>query len=209
MNKKKQTFSPLRVIKVLALFFIVGILIVLLIMGIENKNTFSVQHEKEIKKWEEKVEKSCSPQCVSEIKELPKLLFGKREWKEKELEKAKKEKDSGNYFSEKFINRTIERLEEELNAKTKLYCKDGNCNSFADPCEIIMRDCVANKAALSNIKDENPPSIFYYYGIIIGGIGGIIDFVLGSVVFMFFILLVLILITLFEVHKLKNKNNTH
>jgi len=105
--------------------------------------------------------------------------------------------------------KTIERLEEELNAKTKYYCKDGNCNLFTDPCEIVMRDCVANKVALSEVKERNPLSIFCYYGIIIGDIGGIIEFVLGSVTSMFFVLLILILITLFEVHKLKNKNNVH
>ena len=181
MNKKKQTFSPLQVI------FMVGILMALLIMGIDNRNIFLVEHEKEIKKWEEKVEKSCSIQCVSEIKELPKLLFG-REGKEALLETVKK-RDSGNPL--------IERLEEELNAKTKYYCKDGNCDPFTDPCE--NDPCIINKKTLSNIENENPPSIFHYYGIIIGGIGGIIDFVLGSVVSMFFILLILILIILIEV----------
>ena len=193
MKKENQTFSILRVAKAMWLFFgilTVVILIAPLIMGIEDKKVFPAQHEKEIKKWEEKVEKNCNPPCVSEIKEQPKLLL-LREWKQKELENAKKKK---------YSDIIIKSLEDELNAKTKFYCKDGECSQF-DPCKIVVENCKFTESTLSNIKNENPPSIFHYYGKVFGYVD---EFILKHfTAFMFFTILIILSSILIEVRKLK------
>ena len=206
MEKKKRTFSILRVVKTVVLFFVAVILIVPLIIGIDEKRIFPAQHEKEIKKLEEKVKKSCNSQCVSEIKEQPKLWGPMREWKEKELKELKKSKSEGFYVSDF----SIESVERELNAKIKYYCKDEICDPFTDPCEIVMRECVINKATLSEIKERNFLSIFHYYGYYGKIIEYTIEFIFKhSIIFMFIILLTLTSITLFEVAKLKNKNDSN
>lgn len=193
MKKKKQAFSFLRVAKAMWLFF--GIVIVVILLGLLVEGPTG--HKMEVEKLEERVKIYCKDQCVSEIKYQPKLL-GAREWQERQLEEAKKEKENGDYFSEKTINRTIERLERELDAKTKIYCKDGKCSSL-NPCEINQGGCIANKAALSKIKNGWLPSIFYYYGKIIWFILPLLPF------FILLILPILIIITFLDVRKLKNK----
>ena len=109
MNKKKQSFSFLRVIKTVVLFFVMGILVVLLIMGIEDKNNFSAQHEKEIKKLKEKVERSCT--ISSDIREeyLPRnssqaMLL--KSW----IDSMKKNPE---YYSEEEIKEKEEELKKE------------------------------------------------------------------------------------------------
>ncbi|MCK4919257.1 MAG: hypothetical protein KAS01_02625 [Candidatus Pacebacteria bacterium] len=159
-----------------------------------------MQHEKEIKKWEEIVERSCTIPCVSEIKEQDKLWGSMRDFKERELENLKSSKTS------KYADKLIESIEEELNAKTKLYCRDEEC-SLSNPCKIDSTKCIIDKSNLSSIKDENPPSIFYYYGKIIEYVIGFIS--KNFVVFMFSVILIILSFILFEIHKLKNKNNIH
>ena len=193
MNKKKQTFSLLRVIKAVVLFFIMGILIVLLTMGIGDKKAFPAQHEKEIKEWEEIVERSCniSPDVREEY--FPRngaLVMSLNSM----IELMKK---NPKYSNEEEIKEKEKELE-EASEKIKYYCWGDNYCSSTYP--VNQAECIANETTLSNIKDENPPSIFHYYD-------KIIEYIVGSVTSMFLILLTLILITLFEVYKLKNKNN--
>lgn len=201
MEKKKQTFSILRVIKVVALFFIMGILIMLLLMGIEDKKVFPAQHEKEIKKWEEIVEGSCNVRSdlreEYRIKDPYKILL-----LPSKLELLERKKIEG-WGSIEEIEKEIKTLEQELeeaNKKVKWYCWGENYCSPSPP--HISQNCIFDKAMLLSVKGQNPPSIFHYYD-------KIIKYIMESVMSMFLILLALILITLFEIHKLKNKNNTH
>lgn len=197
MEKKKQTFSISRVIKAVILFFVAVILIIPLLMGIDEKKIFPAQHEKEIKEWEEIVERSCnvSPDIREEY--LPRLENGSLIMSlNSTIELMKK---NPKYYNEEEIKEKKKELE-EASKKIKYYCwGDNHCSSIHP---VNQTKCIANETTLSNIKDENPPSIFYYYN-------KIIEYIMGSVISMFLILLTLILITLFEVHKLKNKNNIH
>ena len=171
MNKKKQTFSPLRVIKVLALFFIVGILIVPLIVGIVNKNNYPEQYNKEVSEYEK------------EIKEIEECL-------EKARELAEEAKPTQLLPFDEPLKKT------DVKEETDLWKYDPQeLNKIKPMAKTIAwrpmsRDCYMRKASMIEPR-KNPPSIFYYYGTIE------------------FISLILILITLFEVAKLKNKNNTH
>ena len=180
-KKKKQTFSPLQVI------FIVVIFIVPLIMGIVNKNNYPKEvseYEKEIKEIEECLEKARElAQEASERERLKPIQLLSRD---ELLEKTDVKKETTMY------EYTLEKAKaNKPMAKTIAW-------------RPMSRDCYMRKASMIEPR-KNPPSIFYYYGIIIEYIVGSVT----SITSMFFILLVLILITLFEGHKLKNKNNTH
>jgi len=193
MRNKKQKFSIWRVIKAVLLFLLLIVFTFLLLMGIWDKKSFPEQHEKELNRWEEAVENSCniSPDVVE--KYLPRnsslaiSLKSNIEW----LKMTSK-----HFNNEEEIKEKEEELKQALE-KIKYYCQENNgCSPYY---RINHSECSVNKLNLANTKNENPPSIFHYFG-------KIIEYVIGSVVAMFLVLLTLMLITLFEVYKIKNKN---
>ena len=128
MEKEKGILLPLIVITLLVI-----ILVIPLVRGIANKNNFPAQHEKEIKEWEEIVEKSCD--------------FG--EWEEKEI------------LVYDLENRDIKSGIKPLKTKI-IYCQGDYCNSQPFHPQSTQR-CMDNRIILSDIEDKRSPSIFYYY----------------------------------------------
>ncbi len=198
MNKKKQTFSFLRVIKAIVLFFATGILIVPLIMGIVNKNNYPEQYDKEVSEYEKEVKEI--EECFKKVEELIQKANEVSEpiqlpLLDRTLKNSEVEEKTGldQHDPDKLEERKMWKYDPDELKERKM----GKVEAWRP----MSRDCYVRKASLVEPR-KNPPSIFYYYGKIIG-------YIIGSVVSMFFILLSLILVTLFEVHKLKNKNNIH